>query len=175
MGNNRSFGCSVLVCCGKLGGRAIEYPHLSCLGESGVLRCGRLDSVGGRSYITDQNFLGSLPGIQVSISAFINEKLLWTMAIAFVVSFLPLPEDLWLGNSGSPLFAPIAPCLALIALGLLCVTWWLLRLLMLPLRLTFRFRSRFGTLSLLYDKRLTMITTSQTEVGPATNQRRLRQ
>jgi hypothetical protein len=52
------------------------------------------------------------------------------MLASFLVSFVPLPVDYYLGNEGEALFAPIAPVLLLLASGLVFVTWWVLTILM---------------------------------------------
>ena len=51
----------------------------------------------------------------------------------FVISFAPLPESLYLGTRGEPVFAPISALLIALAGGLVYVSWWLLVALMWPI------------------------------------------
>ena len=46
----------------------------------------------------------------------------------FVISLLPLPNKMWLGNTGEFIFSPIAPLILLISTGMVCLTWIVLRL-----------------------------------------------
>ncbi|KAH8113449.1 PGAP1-domain-containing protein [Phellopilus nigrolimitatus] len=48
------------------------------------------------------------------------------MILFFIISLLPLPSWLWLGNSGEPIFAPIAPLILLLSSGLVILSWNLL-------------------------------------------------
>jgi glycosylphosphatidylinositol deacylase len=52
---------------------------------------------------------------------------------SFVISFVPFPDDYYLGNTGEPLFAPLAPILLLLSTGLVCTSWWVLCVLMWPI------------------------------------------
>jgi glycosylphosphatidylinositol deacylase len=53
----------------------------------------------------------------------------------FLISFVPLPKQYYLGGGGDPVFSPLAPILLLVATGLVCVSWWLLSVLMWPMGL----------------------------------------
>lgn len=75
-----------------------------------------------------------MPCVQDSLSRFNRGALRKLLLAASVVSLLPLPENYYLGTKGEPLFSPIAPLLLLIASGLVCVSWWVLVILMWPVR-----------------------------------------
>lgn len=47
-------------------------------------------------------------------------------------SFLPVPSDYWLGNSGEPLFALIAPFILVLSVGLVALSWILLTMIIYP-------------------------------------------
>lgn len=47
-----------------------------------------------------------------------------------MLSVLPLPETLYLGNKGTLFLTPIAPLLLFIASGIVCVSWWVLCILL---------------------------------------------
>ena len=44
-------------------------------------------------------------------------------ALSMVVSLVPLPSNLWLGNSGEGIFALIAPVILVLSTGLVCLVW----------------------------------------------------
>jgi len=74
-----------------------------------------------------------MPSVQQSLSHFGRKMLFRLLFGSLVVSFIPLPEKYYLGNRGEPFFAPIAPLLLLLASGLVCISWWVLVVLMWPL------------------------------------------
>ncbi|KAI0045655.1 GPI-inositol-deacylase [Auriscalpium vulgare] len=76
-----------------------------------------------------------MPTVSESLSIFTRKTLPWLVAASFAVSFLPLPVDHLLGNSGEAFFSPVAPFLMLVVAGLVQVSWWLLCALMWPVRL----------------------------------------
>ena len=53
--------------------------------------------------------------------------------LSLALALLPLPASYYLGNKGEPLLAVIAPLLLIIALGLVCASWWLLLAIMWPI------------------------------------------
>lgn len=71
-----------------------------------------------------------MPTVDQSLSTYSHRTLQGLMLASFLVSFVPLPVDYYLGNEGEALFAPIAPVLLLLASGLVFVTWWVLTILM---------------------------------------------
>ena len=62
---------------------------------------------------------------------------------SYFVSLLPLPVRLWLGNGGNHYFAPLAMILLPITFGLVCMMWWLLRILLWPLQYVLRLSDRY--------------------------------
>ncbi|KAI0066653.1 PGAP1-domain-containing protein [Artomyces pyxidatus] len=95
-----------------------------------------------------QDVGGPVPNVSESLSIFTRAVLPSMLAVAFFASFLPLPVDYLLGNSGEAFFSPIAPTLLLMVTGLVHVSWWLLCVLMWPLsrvgRMTGRQRDDSG-------------------------------
>lgn len=77
---------------------------------------------------------GSMPSVSQSLIAFICHLLPKLLAASFVVALLPLSPDYYLGTRGQPFLAFLAPVLLVVATGLVCVSWWLVLLLMWPLR-----------------------------------------
>jgi glycosylphosphatidylinositol deacylase len=71
-----------------------------------------------------------MPTVDQSLSTYSHKTLRGLMLASFLVSFIPLPVDYYLGNEGEALFAPIAPVLLFIASGLVFVSWWVLTILM---------------------------------------------
>lgn len=78
---------------------------------------------------------GTMPHVTASLSTFIRIRLSWMLLGSFGLSFVPFQPVAWLGNNGEPLLSPLAPLILLIAAGLISVSWWLLTLLMWPLKL----------------------------------------
>lgn len=85
--------------------------------------------------------LAPIPDVHSSLSFFARRRLPWIMLLSYFVSLLPLRVGLWLGNRGNAAFAPFSALILPIAFGLVCVMWWLLLVLMWPLRLVLK---RFG-------------------------------
>ncbi|KAI0355362.1 GPI-inositol-deacylase [Trametes cingulata] len=77
----------------------------------------------------------AVPDVNSSLEFFARRRLPWLVPLSYFISLLPLRVGLWLGNGGSPAFAPLATILLPIAFGLVCVMWWLLLVLLWPLRL----------------------------------------
>ncbi|KAF7332412.1 GPI inositol-deacylase [Mycena kentingensis (nom. inval.)] len=75
----------------------------------------------------------AVPTIEESISAFIGAPLRRSLFVSIVLSVVPLPETVYLGNRGELLLTGIAPLLLLISTGFVCASWYLLRLLLWPL------------------------------------------
>lgn len=75
----------------------------------------------------------AMPTVHQSLSTYSSKPLRKLMLASFLISFLPLPVEYYLGNEGDILFAPIAPLLLFIASGLVFVSWWVLVVLMWPL------------------------------------------
>ncbi|KAG1905635.1 PGAP1-like protein-domain-containing protein [Suillus fuscotomentosus] len=77
---------------------------------------------------------GSMPNVSQSLVAFICHLLPKLLVASFVVALLPLSPGYYLGTRGEPFLAFLAPVLLVVATGLVCVSWWLVLLLMWPLR-----------------------------------------
>lgn len=76
---------------------------------------------------------GTVPTVIDTLSVFVRTKLVKLLGASFVVSLIPLPTHLWLGNGGEPLLAFLAPLMLVAAVGLVSVSWWLITLLKFPL------------------------------------------
>ncbi|KAG2349889.1 PGAP1-domain-containing protein [Suillus weaverae] len=77
---------------------------------------------------------GSMPSVSQSLVAFICHLLPKLLAASFIVALLPLSPDHYLGTRGEPFLGFLAPVLLIVATGLVCVSWWLMLLLMWPLK-----------------------------------------
>ena len=75
-----------------------------------------------------------MPSVSESLSRFMHGALPWLLVATFIVSLLPLLKDYILGNSGEDFFTLHASFVLLIATGLVIVSWWILRILMWPIR-----------------------------------------
>ncbi|KAL1664296.1 PGAP1-like protein-domain-containing protein [Schizophyllum commune] len=71
--------------------------------------------------------------VPYSLEHFIGVHMRKLVLACFVMSFAPLPESLYLGTRGEPLFAPISALLIALAGGLVYASWWLLVALMWPI------------------------------------------
>ncbi|KAL4247022.1 GPI inositol-deacylase [Abortiporus biennis] len=78
---------------------------------------------------------GVLPPLSVSLSSFVTGWLSQSLMAVWVFSLLPLKPHVWLGNTGAFAFSFIAPMVLLIATGLVVVLWWILQVLMMPIRI----------------------------------------
>ncbi|KAI9459683.1 PGAP1-like protein-domain-containing protein [Lactarius psammicola] len=75
-----------------------------------------------------------MPSVSESLSIFTRETLPRLLGATLVISLLPLPKDYVLGNEGEVAFAPLTPLVLLIATGLVTVSWWVLCIVMWPIR-----------------------------------------
>ncbi|KAF9567400.1 GPI-inositol-deacylase [Agrocybe pediades] len=66
------------------------------------------------------------PSVDESLALFASTQLPYLLPLSFLVSLLPLPECLYLGNKGVGFLAPITPLILLICSGFVCLTWWTL-------------------------------------------------
>ncbi|KZT05617.1 PGAP1-domain-containing protein [Laetiporus sulphureus 93-53] len=66
---------------------------------------------------------GPSPSIVHSLAHIVSYVLPRLLPASIVISLLPLPESLWLGNAGEPAFAIIAPILLGVTVGLIAITW----------------------------------------------------
>lgn len=78
---------------------------------------------------------GAVPSVGASLVGFIGGRLPMLLLSTTLISLIPLPADMWLGNRGEWLLSAIAPWLLLIVTGLVAVSWglvatliWLLRM-----------------------------------------------
>lgn len=78
--------------------------------------------------------VGTMPSVGASLAVFVRARLPILLPVLLFVSFFPLPVDMWLGNRGEWLLAPIAPLLLLTVSGLVAVSWVVVLTLMWPLR-----------------------------------------
>ncbi|KAI0787198.1 PGAP1-like protein-domain-containing protein [Irpex lacteus] len=76
---------------------------------------------------------GTVPTVIDTLSVFVRTKFVKLLGASFIVSLIPLPTHLWLGNGGEPLLAFLAPLMLVAAVGLVSVSWWLVTLLKFPL------------------------------------------
>jgi GPI inositol-deacylase len=77
---------------------------------------------------------GPMPSVQQSLVTFICGPMLKLLATTFFVALLPLGPSYYLGTRGEPVFGILAPILLVIATGLVSASWWLILLIMWPLR-----------------------------------------
>jgi pimeloyl-ACP methyl ester carboxylesterase len=77
---------------------------------------------------------GSMPSVSQSLVAFTYRLLPKLLVASFVVALLPLSPDYYLGTRGELFLGFLAPVLLVVTTGLVCVSWWLILLLMWPLR-----------------------------------------
>lgn len=82
--------------------------------------------------------LGNMRSVGASLAAFARSRLPMMLSASFIVSLIPLPTNMWLGNTGEWILATIAPLLLLTVTGLVTVSWLVLLALMWPLRMLFR-------------------------------------
>jgi len=82
-----------------------------------------------------------MPSVSETISLFTRETLPRLLGVAFVISLLPLPQDYVLGNEGEVVFALLTPLILLLSTGLVIVSWWTIRIIMLPIRILGRGRN----------------------------------
>lgn len=64
-----------------------------------------------------------VPSVGASLGWVARRWLLRLLGLSVVVSVVPLPAGLWLGNAGEPVLAGLAPVLLLVVFGLVCVSW----------------------------------------------------
>ncbi|KAH9948731.1 GPI-inositol-deacylase [Amylocystis lapponica] len=76
---------------------------------------------------------GHTPSVSAALTYFTLRTLPVLLPLSFIISLLPLPAGLWLGNRGEALFAVLAPLLLLVATGavgivsgILAVTQWVM-------------------------------------------------
>ncbi|KAH9943147.1 PGAP1-domain-containing protein [Epithele typhae] len=74
----------------------------------------------------------AIPDVNGSLEFFARRRLPALSALSLLVSLLPLRVGLWLGNAGEPSFALLSTLLLPISFGLVCIMWWLLRIILWP-------------------------------------------
>ncbi|CAA7258574.1 unnamed protein product [Cyclocybe aegerita] len=72
----------------------------------------------------------STPSVGQSLASYCPLLFRYLLPGSFALSFLPLPPSLYIGNKGVPFFSGIAPLILFVASGLVCVSWWILLLLL---------------------------------------------
>lgn len=78
---------------------------------------------------------GTMPSVQQSLVTFICCPMPKLLAVSFVVALFPLSPNHYMGTRGELFFGPLAPVLLVVATGLVSVSWWIVLLLIWPLRL----------------------------------------
>lgn len=81
---------------------------------------------------------GVMPSVGTSLAKLTCAQLPTLLLLSLLMSLVPLPVDMWLGNRGEWLLAPIAPLLLFTVSGLVALSWAVVRVLMWPLRLISR-------------------------------------
>jgi len=89
-------------------------------------------------YAWRESIKGTMPSVQQSLVTFICCPMPKLLAVSFVVALFPLSPNYYMGTRGEPFFGPLAPVLLVVATGLVSVSWWIILLLMWPLRLLSR-------------------------------------
>ncbi|KAI0080840.1 PGAP1-domain-containing protein [Panus rudis PR-1116 ss-1] len=79
-----------------------------------------------------------LPTLTTTLTTFTKHNLPLLTLLFLLTSFLPFPPTLWLGTSGELIFAPLAPVLLLVVVGLVGVSWGVLRVLLVLVRCVLR-------------------------------------
>jgi GPI inositol-deacylase len=79
-----------------------------------------------------------VPSVSETLSLFVRGTLSRLLGVSFVVSLLPLPRDYVLGNSGEVFFALLTPLILLLVTGLVIVSWWVICIVMFPIRILAR-------------------------------------
>ena len=64
-----------------------------------------------------------VPSVGASLEWMARRWLLRMLGMSVVVSFVPLPAGMWLGNVGEPVLAGLASVLLVVVFGLVCVSW----------------------------------------------------
>ena len=50
-----------------------------------------------------------MPSVDSALEKAVRERLPWGLLVVLLVSFVPVPEWMWLGNRGEPVLALVAP------------------------------------------------------------------
>lgn len=64
-----------------------------------------------------------VPSVGASLGWIARRWLVRMLGLSIVLSLVPLPAGMWLGNVGEPVLAGLAPLLLLVVFGLVCVSW----------------------------------------------------
>jgi len=70
--------------------------------------------------------IGPLPSLGKMIGEYIQVLFYYLLPASFLLSFVPLPKSLYLGNAGIAIFSPLAPLILTITSGLVVLSWWIL-------------------------------------------------
>lgn len=81
------------------------------------------------------DILGTVPSVGASLATFVRRRLPILLVLSTIMSLLPLPTDMWLGNNGEWTLAAIAPTLLFAITGLVAVSWLVILVMMWPLRI----------------------------------------
>ncbi|EIW76288.1 PGAP1-domain-containing protein [Coniophora puteana RWD-64-598 SS2] len=75
-----------------------------------------------------------ISSVQEKFGLFVKGMLPKVLLASFVLALVPLPSSLYLGTRGEPLFAPLAPLIVMTATGAVIISWWMLSLVLMPIR-----------------------------------------
>ncbi|PPR02655.1 hypothetical protein CVT24_002138 [Panaeolus cyanescens] len=71
---------------------------------------------------------GFIPSVDVSLERYSKKVLPWLSSVSLILSLVPIPSYLYLGNGGKPELAFLGPLLLCMSSGLVIVSWWFLQL-----------------------------------------------
>ncbi|KAJ8698746.1 GPI inositol deacylase [Pleurotus ostreatus] len=74
-----------------------------------------------------------MPSVSQSLSDFVRRALPRLLWMSFVLSFLPFPVSIYLGNRGQLWFSFLAPLILCLATGVVCISWMILAVLIWPI------------------------------------------
>jgi GPI inositol-deacylase len=74
------------------------------------------------------------PSVSDTLFLFTREALPSLMGASFIISLVPLPKDYVLGNEGEVAFALLSPLILLFVTGLVTVSWWMICIVIWPVR-----------------------------------------
>ena len=78
--------------------------------------------------------IAAMPTVGQSLNTYVKIYYPRLTAALFVLSFVPLPEGLLLGNRGEPLLSLVVPFFLFISSGLVVLSYGFLRLFLWPLK-----------------------------------------
>ncbi|CCM00426.1 uncharacterized protein FIBRA_02458 [Fibroporia radiculosa] len=73
-------------------------------------------------------YITAATSVTQSLHHFISHTFPRLLLASVLVSLLPLPVPFWVGNAGEPIFVAVAPILGITAVGLVVISWIVLRI-----------------------------------------------